>query len=240
MASAEQSQKRLGNLPRVNATPRFVVRWRESYRAWQRRRAREKLEAEARAQSRLRSYFVPEGIGHLDTDGDGEPDAFFVRVTNSVGASSGLLLFDARTGLLQAASDERPIMIRAPALLPRDDGGLDIITLVSGRLQRHSGVDARALEQVEAFTAYASPGVGDLDGDGDADVGARGELGLWCAKNTAGSFSRATLWVRGRFSDRDQWTSPAASGSLQLVDANGDGRADVCGRAPTGVVCAYS
>lgn len=82
MASAEQSQKRLGNLPRVNATPRFVVRWRESYRAWQRRRAREKLEAEARAQSRLRSYFVPEGIGHLDTDGDGEPDAFFVRVTN--------------------------------------------------------------------------------------------------------------------------------------------------------------
>ncbi|MCB9621710.1 MAG: polysaccharide deacetylase family protein [Sandaracinus sp.] len=117
------------------------------------------------------------------------------------------------------------------------------VTRVGGGFERAALVTPGDFEDADGFgvtSRGATLMFGDLDGDGDADVCARGELGLWCAKNTAGSFSRATLWVRGRFSDRDQWTSPAASGSLQLVDANGDGRADVCGRAPTGVVCAYS
>ena len=82
---------------------------------------------------------------------------------------------------------------------------------------------------------------GDIDGDDDADVCMRKPLGIYCAPNLGGRFGATRLWSGRRFSDRDDWRRRRSSwGSLQLVDVDGDGDADVCGRAVTGVVCAFS
>ena len=48
---------------------------------------------------------------------------------------------------------------------------------------------------------------------------------------------KATLWQPG-MSDAAGWS--AYAGSIQLVDVNGDGRADLCGRGPDGLVCSLA
>src|SRR5262249_45607582 len=56
--------------------------------------------------------------------------------------------------------------------------------------------------------------------------------------NSFGSSSNRT-W--GDFSDNDGWNSAASYyKSVKLADINGDGKADVCGRIATGIVCATS
>lgn len=91
--------------------------------------------------------------------------------------------------------------------------------------------------------AAYSPSVrfGDLDGDGFADVCGRAADGLQCAKNThVGSFAPATPWLPGEFTDAGGWDAAASTGTLQLGDLTGDGRADVCLRGAAGVRCAVS
>jgi hypothetical protein len=78
---------------------------------------------------------------------------------------------------------------------------------------------------------------GDLNGDGRADVCARGREGLWCALSSGRSFLGATLWLAG-MSDAEEWRSHGAT--IRLADMNGDGRADVCGQGPEGWVCALA
>jgi hypothetical protein len=85
----------------------------------------------------------------------------------------------------------------------------------------------------------------DVDNDGRIDVCGRSPLGLECAVQAGSTFVNEHLWsVRGDFSDADrglQWAqSPAYFGSIQLVDINRDGFADVCGRGWDGIWCALS
>ncbi|MCB9601157.1 MAG: polysaccharide deacetylase family protein [Sandaracinus sp.] len=123
-----------------------------------------------------------------------------------------------RNGIARRAVGDRCAWSTSPATGARTcgrspTGVVCAVTRVGGGFERAALVTPGDFEDADGFgvtSRGATLMFGDLDGDGDADVCARGELGLWCAKNTAGSFSRATLWVRGRFSDRDQWTSPAA------------------------------
>jgi peptidoglycan/xylan/chitin deacetylase (PgdA/CDA1 family) len=94
--------------------------------------------------------------------------------------------------------------------------------------------------------------LGDVNGDGRADVCGRSSTGILCAIATADEeFAPATHWTpfRGVFSDQDGWASPPKGGtgtaaskyrSIHLADVNADGRADICGRNATGVVCALS
>ncbi len=85
--------------------------------------------------------------------------------------------------------------------------------------------------------------LGDLNGDGRADVCARGVSAVQCAFSSGEGFSRPSGWTLpdGEFSDRALWnTARSRYGSLRLGDIDGDGRADLCGRAPTGIVCATS
>lgn len=84
----------------------------------------------------------------------------------------------------------------------------------------------------------------DIDGDGRADVCGRGAGGVRCAlANTTGNgFARVHQWsFRTEFSDTEGWAAASGYyGSIRLADVNGDGLPDLCGRGPSGIVCAIS
>jgi hypothetical protein len=80
---------------------------------------------------------------------------------------------------------------------------------------------------------------GDLDDDGLADYCVRGGDGVYCSLQTKDGFSAPSRWSSD-FSDANDWGGLGASRSLDLVDVDGDGRADLCGANATGVICARS
>lgn len=82
--------------------------------------------------------------------------------------------------------------------------------------------------------------LGDLNGDGRADVCMRMHDGVRCALSHGSSFGQATPWT-DRFSDAQGWAADSSYwGSLRLGDVSGDGKADLCGRDPAGLVCMVS
>ncbi len=104
---------------------------------------------------------------------------------------------------------------------------------------------------------------GDIDGNGLADVCGRGIYGMECSDNAlpaAQAFNRLHNWsadsdrlfprtvagasVKWEFSDLDplvSWGSqPYYYRTIQLIDINHDGFADVCARGPAGIYCALS
>lgn len=82
---------------------------------------------------------------------------------------------------------------------------------------------------------------GDVDGDGLADVCGRGPEGVRCYfSNGADGFIGPAI-VAGSYSDEEGWGAAASYyRSIRLADIDGDGRADVCGRSPSGILCAVS
>jgi peptidoglycan/xylan/chitin deacetylase (PgdA/CDA1 family) len=111
--------------------------------------------------------------------------------------------------------------------------------------------EARALEPLwpaagrELFAGHGEwTAPADVDGDGRPDrCELRGE-GIFCALSRGGSFGEASRWSNGDDwgpADAIPWrSSPLYWGTIRFGDLNGDGRADVCGRGPAGVVCALS
>jgi MYXO-CTERM domain-containing protein len=86
---------------------------------------------------------------------------------------------------------------------------------------------------------YSTIQFGDIDGDGKADVCGRAAAGIQCALSTGTGFS--TTVINGpAWSDAGSWNQPQYYATIQLVDVNGDGLADVCGRSATGIVCEIS
>lgn len=79
----------------------------------------------------------------------------------------------------------------------------------------------------------------DVDGDGKADACSRTAAGITCARNLGRRFDAGRLWLAD-MSDVRGWREAQFASTVQLADVDGDGRADVCGRGPSGVMCALS
>ncbi|MBI2393620.1 MAG: VCBS repeat domain-containing M23 family metallopeptidase [Deltaproteobacteria bacterium] len=80
--------------------------------------------------------------------------------------------------------------------------------------------------------------MGDVDGDGRADVCARTSSGVVCHRSTGGGFGAPITGPE--WSDAHGWLAPRFLTTLRLADVDGDGRDDLCARAAAGLVCARS
>jgi peptidoglycan/xylan/chitin deacetylase (PgdA/CDA1 family) len=69
--------------------------------------------------------------------------------------------------------------------------------------------------------------MGDLNGDGRADACARSADGIVCALDDGRAFTRASTWLPRDRADARRWLE-AQDVRFDLVDVNGDGRADLC------------
>ena len=74
----------------------------------------------------------------------------------------------------------------------------------------------------------------DVDGDGKADICARGKKGIFCAFS---SKDLTTLAKVVDMSDEDGWIEAARYATIRFADINGDGKADVCARSDKGISC---
>ncbi|NMC70482.1 MAG: VCBS repeat-containing protein [Myxococcales bacterium] len=84
-------------------------------------------------------------------------------------------------------------------------------------------------------TNYSTIRMGDIDGDGLADVCARANAAFYCWKSTGAGFSAA---IEGPpLSDASGWSAEPYLTTIRLADFNGDGRDDLCARAAAGWRC---
>ena len=77
--------------------------------------------------------------------------------------------------------------------------------------------------------------LGDLDGDGRDDLCARSAAGVQCWRSNGGAFGERITGPP--LSDAAGWNRPDRYLTLRLADVDGDGRADLCGRAADGFAC---
>ena len=85
---------------------------------------------------------------------------------------------------------------------------------------------------------YAAPRTTDVNGDGRADLCARGAAGVRCWLAGDGGWTELASAVP--WSDEAGWDDVSRHATLRMGDLDGDGRADLCGRGDTGVMCARS
>jgi MYXO-CTERM domain-containing protein len=77
--------------------------------------------------------------------------------------------------------------------------------------------------------------MGDVDGDGSADVCARAAAGFHCWLSDGAGFP--TEIAMDELSDAKGWDDPIYYTTLRLADMTGDGKADICARGSAGVSC---
>ena len=81
----------------------------------------------------------------------------------------------------------------------------------------------------------------DVNGDGFADIVARGPGGIYVSLSSSSSFLPPSIWTT-EFSDLGtiRWKDAKYSSTFQLADVNGDGMADLIARGPKGILVSLS
>jgi hypothetical protein len=89
---------------------------------------------------------------------------------------------------------------------------------------------------------YGTIRTGDIDGDGREDVCARGSAGIYCWRSTGhgGDAAFEPLGATPAWSNDAGWSDVSTWSTIRLVDVDGDGRADLCGRSPDTFTCHLS
>lgn len=88
-------------------------------------------------------------------------------------------------------------------------------------------------EVILQVTTYEQGNITDINGDGKADICARGATGIRCYLGD--SF---TTRIDGPpLSDSDGWNDVKYYSTIRFGDINGDGRADICARGVNGISC---
>jgi hypothetical protein len=95
--------------------------------------------------------------------------------------------------------------------------------------------DAQGWAALQYFTTIQTA---DIDGDGKADLCARGYAGISCALSQGHAFAAAIAGPE--WSTPNGWDDPQFDSTIGFADMNGDGKDDVCGRAAAGMLCALS
>jgi len=82
---------------------------------------------------------------------------------------------------------------------------------------------------------YSTIQLSDINGDGKADVCGRSSTGLQCWLSTGTGFGSAITGPA--LSNTAGWSDGTYGTSIHFADVDGDGRADVCARAASGLSC---
>lgn len=78
--------------------------------------------------------------------------------------------------------------------------------------------------------------MGDLDGDGKADLCGRDAAGVQCWRSEGTAFATTPI-VGPELSDELGWAAAKHWGTIRMADVDGDGRDDLCARAADGLMC---
>ena len=87
-------------------------------------------------------------------------------------------------------------------------------------------------------TNWGTLRMGDLDGDGKADLCARANAGVVCWKSDGTGLN--TKIEGPEWSDASGWNKIQFYSTLRLLDVDGDHKDDLCARAAKGIVCVRS
>jgi hypothetical protein len=86
---------------------------------------------------------------------------------------------------------------------------------------------------------YGTIHMADINGDSLADICARGNSGIRCWFSTGDGFDSGVV-TGPEWSDAEGWDDEKYYSTIRMLDLNGDGLADICGRGAAGIECALA
>ncbi|MBS2020563.1 MAG: VCBS repeat-containing protein [Deltaproteobacteria bacterium] len=184
-----------------------------------------------------------DALSFADVDGDGRADACSLGASGVVCAHNAGKSFEAPRTWLAGATASDPSAWHLTDVDGDRKADLCLSTPRGLACAISSGHGFGKLAPWSSVAELGGPALsaslrfGDLNGDGRADVCALVSDGLACAFSTGRAFTKPTVWV-GRAAVVEQgWDRAELASTIRLADVNGDGRADLCGTSPRGVVC---
>ena len=123
-------------------------------------------------------------------------------------------------------------------LIVRGPKGI-LVSLSNGNGFRHSTLWSTSFSDASGWgndvSYYGAIRVGDVNGDGMADIIARGKDGIHVLISNGKAFLEDIIWYHSEFTDRSGYKFPYYSTTLQCADFNGDHRCDFILRSMDGI-----